>query len=129
MMHISDAQQENKIWPLFRLGFRVFFLGGALFSAIAMLLWLLSLVGVNTLPGVTNPIWWHAHEMLFGFALAIVAGFVLTAMQTWTGIPGVKSWPLALVSMLWLLPRLSLPLWGELTTWIIVLDLAWLLLV
>lgn len=129
MMQITDAQQENKIWPLFRLGFRVFFLGGALFSAVAMFLWLLSLVGVNSLPGVTNPIWWHAHEMLFGFALAIVAGFVLTAMQTWTGIPGVKSWPLALVSLLWLLPRLSLPLWGELTTWIIVLDLAWLLLV
>lgn len=129
MMHISDAQQENKIWPLFRLGFRVFFLGGALFAAVAILLWLLNLVGVSTLPGVSYPIWWHAHEMLFGFALAIVAGFVLTAMQTWTGIPGVKSWPLALVSLLWLLPRLSLPIWGEQTTWIIILDLIWLLFV
>ena len=78
MMQILDAEKESRIWPLFRLGFRVFFLGGALFSALAMLLWWLCLSGGAVLPGVSNPIWWHAHEMIFGFALAIVAGFVLT---------------------------------------------------
>ncbi|WP_417615856.1 NnrS family protein [Oceanisphaera sp.] len=128
-MQILDANKENKIWPLFRLGFRVFFLGGALFSALAMLLWGLTLFGVAALPGVQNPIWWHAHEMLFGFALAIVAGFVMTAMQTWTGIPGIKSWPLAIVSVLWLLPRLLMPLRGELNPLVMVLDLIWLPLV
>lgn len=125
-MQIIDAKKENTIWPLFRLGFRVFFLGGALFSALAMLLWVLTLSGVAALPGVQNPIWWHAHEMLFGFALAIVAGFVVTAMQTWTGIPGIKSWPLAIVSMLWLLPRVLMPLRGELNPLVITLDLLWL---
>lgn len=125
-MQILDANKENNIWPLFRLGFRVFFLGGALFSTLAMLLWILTLSGATALPGVQNPIWWHAHEMLFGFALAIVAGFVMTAMQNWTGIPGIKSWPLAVVSGLWLLPRLLMPLRGELSPLVIALDLAWL---
>ncbi|MFH7565718.1 NnrS family protein [Oceanimonas smirnovii] len=128
-MQILDAQKENKIVPLFRLGFRVFFLGGALFSCLAMLVWLLSLRGMALLPGVSNPIWWHAHEMIFGFGLAIIAGFVLTAMQNWTGIPGVRGWPLALVSGLWLLPRLLMPLRGELNDLVIVLDLLWLPLV
>ncbi|MFD1009203.1 NnrS family protein [Oceanisphaera ostreae] len=125
-MQILDTNKENKIWPLFRLGFRVFFLGGALFSALAMLLWILMLSGVDALPGVQNPIWWHAHEMLFGFALAIVAGFVVTAMQNWTGVPGIKSWPLAIVAGLWLLPRLLMPLRGELNPLVITLDLLWL---
>ncbi len=128
-MQILDAEKESRIWPLFRLGFRVFFLGGALFSCLAMLLWLLSLSGMAVLPGVSNPIWWHAHEMIFGFALAIVAGFVLTAMQNWTGIAGVRGWPLALVAGLWLLPRLLMPLRGELNLLVITLDLLWLPLV
>ncbi|MBM7456950.1 uncharacterized protein involved in response to NO [Oceanisphaera litoralis] len=128
-MQILDAEKESRIWPLFRLGFRVFFLGGALFTCLAMLLWLLSLSGMAVLPGVRNPIWWHAHEMLFGFALAIVAGFVLTAMQNWTGIAGVRGWPLALVAGLWLLPRLLMPLRGELNPLVITLDLLWLPLV
>ncbi|MGO1247867.1 MAG: NnrS family protein [Oceanisphaera sp.] len=125
-MQILDTNVENKIWPLFRLGFRVFFLGGALFSAMAMLLWILTLSGVDALPGVRNPIWWHAHEMLFGFALAIIAGFVTTAMQNWTGVPGIKSWPLAIVAGLWLLPRLLMPLRGELNGLVIAMDLLWL---
>lgn len=128
-MQILDSQKENKVVPLFRLGFRVFFLGGALFSCLAMALWLLTLRGMPLLPGVSNPIWWHAHEMIFGFGLAIIAGFVLTAMQNWTGIPGVRGWPLALVSGLWLLPRLLMPLRGELNGLVVVLDLLWLPLV
>lgn len=125
-MQILDAEKESKIWPLFRLGFRVFFLGGALFSVLAMSLWSLTLSGMTLLPGVSNPIWWHAHEMIFGFTLAIVAGFVLTAIQNWTGIPGVRGWPLALVAMLWLLPRLLMPVLGEQNSLVILLDLLWL---
>ncbi|OXS14143.1 heme-Cu protein NnrS [Zobellella denitrificans] len=128
-MQILDAERESKIWPLFRLGFRVFFLGGALFATLAMAIWALTLSGAPLLPGITNPIWWHAHEMIFGFGLAIVAGFVLTAIQNWTGIPGIRSWPLALVAGLWLLPRLLMPLRGELNLLVMVLDLLWLPLV
>ncbi|WP_262359948.1 NnrS family protein, partial [Vibrio cholerae] len=60
-------------------------------------------------------LWWHVHEMLFGFAMAIVAGFLLTAVQNWTGITGTKSHRLALIVALWLMVRilfwLPVPLW------------------
>ncbi|GAA3547388.1 NnrS family protein [Zobellella aerophila] len=125
-MQFLDAERENKIWPLFRLEFRVFFLGGALFSVLAMALWSLTLSGVTLLPGVVNPIGWHAHEMIFGFALAIVAGFVLTAIQNRTWIPGIRSWPLALVAALWLLPQLLMTVLGEQNGLVLLLDLLWL---
>ena len=126
MHQILDSHKEEQIVPLFRLGFRPFFLLGALFSCLAMLGWLGQLNGWFSLPGIGNPIWWHAHEMLFGFGAAIVAGFLLTAVQNWTAHPGVRSWPLALIVGLWVLPRSLLPWLGEDNLILMVLDLAWL---
>ncbi|MFM5857531.1 NnrS family protein [Aeromonas rivipollensis] len=126
MHQILDSHKEEQIVPLFRLGFRPFFLLGALFSCLAMLGWLGQLNGWFTLPGIGNPIWWHAHEMLFGFGTAIVAGFLLTAVQNWTAHPGVRSWPLALIVGLWVLPRSLLPWLGEDNLILMALDLAWL---
>ena len=64
-------------------GFRPFFLGGALYAAAAMLVWLPQYIGVLSLPGQFAPLVWHAHEMIFGFVPAVVAGFLMTypAMQ------------------------------------------------
>lgn len=126
MHQILDSHKEEQIVPLFRLGFRPFFLLGALFSTLAMLGWLGQLNGWLRLPGMTNPVWWHAHEMLFGFGAAIVAGFLLTAVQNWTAHPGVRSWPLALVVGLWALPRCLLPWLGEKNLILMAADLAWL---
>ncbi|MCJ2367635.1 NnrS family protein [Aeromonas dhakensis] len=126
MHQILDSRKEEKIVPLFRLGFRPFFLLGASFSALAMLGWLGQLNGWFVLPGIGNPIWWHAHEMLFGFGAAIVAGFLLTAVQNWTAHPGVRSWPLVLVVMLWALPRALLPWLGEHNIFLMAADLLWL---
>ncbi|MBP0604562.1 NnrS family protein [Aeromonas sanarellii] len=126
MHQILDSRKEEQIVPLFRLGFRPFFLLGALFSCLAMLGWLGQLNGWFTLPGIGNPIWWHAHEMLFGFGAAIVAGFLLTAVQNWTAHPGVRSWPLALIVGLWALPRSLLPWQGEDSLTLMALDLTWL---
>lgn len=126
MHQILDSHKEEQIVPLFRLGFRPFFLLGALFSCLAMLGWLGQLNGWLTLPGIGNPIWWHAHEMLFGFGAAIVAGFLLTAVQNWTAHPGVRSWPLALIVGMWVLPRCLLPWFGEDNLILMALDLAWL---
>lgn len=126
MHQILDSHKEEQIVPLFRLGFRPFFLLGALFSCLAMLGWLGQLNGWFTLPSIGNPIWWHAHEMLFGFGAAIVAGFLLTAVQNWTAHPGVRSWPLALIVGLWVLPRSLLPWLGEDNLILMALDLAWL---
>lgn len=126
MHQILDSRKEEKITPLFRLGFRPFFLLGALFSALAILGWLGQLNGWFVLPGIGNPTWWHAHEMLFGFGAAIVAGFLLTAVQNWTAHPGVRGWPLALVVGLWAIPRGLLPWFGESNVTLMVMDLAWL---
>ncbi|MDO2948823.1 NnrS family protein [Aeromonas simiae] len=126
MHQILDSQKEEAIPPLLRLGFRPFFLFGALFSVAAMLLWWLQLTGLVAFPALTNPIWWHAHEMLFGFGSAIVAGFLLTAVQNWTGFPGVRGPVLGLIVSLWLLPRLLLPLLGNDNLLLMMSDLLWL---
>ena len=82
--------------PIWRLGFRPFFLGGALFAVLAIALWLAALAGLwSGWQPVGGWLAWHRHEMLFGFGVAIIAGFLLTAVQTWTGVPGLqgKPWP------------------------------------
>ncbi|WP_085298956.1 NnrS family protein [Cognaticolwellia mytili] len=108
MMQITDLKKEQQITPLFRLGFRPFFLAGALFSVIAIALWLLMYRGtVNFIP-LGGGYWWHIHEMIFGFGCAIIAGFLLTAVQNWTGLPGIKGKLLAALFLLWLLGRVSL---------------------
>lgn len=71
--------------PLLQQGFRPFFLVAAFWSAAAMALWLLLLEGHVALPSRFDPLSWHAHEMLFGYAAAAVAGFLLTAIPNWTG--------------------------------------------
>jgi len=106
--NLVDPEEANRIVPLFRLAFRPFFLGGAIFSLLALTLWgIFWITGLDWVP-YGGWIWWHAHEMLFGFVVAIIAGFLLTAVQTWTGQASLASWPLAWLFGLWLLPRLLL---------------------
>ncbi len=107
-MQITDLQKEQQIMPLFRLGFRPFFLAGALFSIVAISLWLMLYRGTVNFQPLGGGYWWHIHEMIFGFASAIIAGFLLTAVQNWTGLPGVKGKVLAGLLLLWLLGRVSL---------------------
>lgn len=107
-MQLRDRQQELAITPLWRLGFRPFFLGGAVFAVLAVGLWAAVLLGY--LPGwqpAGGSLAWHRHELPFGFAVAIIAGFLLTAVQNWTGRPGLSGWPLAALFGLWLLARLA----------------------
>ncbi|MEM5340414.1 NnrS family protein [Paraburkholderia azotifigens] len=92
-----------------RLGFRPFYLGGALFGVLAMLVWLGALHGIAPAGRMTslNGILWHAHEMIFGFAAAIVAGFLLTAVRAWTSHETPSGAPLALLWLLWLAGRIA----------------------
>ncbi|MEM7418615.1 MAG: NnrS family protein [Pseudomonadota bacterium] len=106
MLNIVDNQQEQKITPLLRLGFRPFFLFGSLFAALSIALWLLTLKGAVSVEPLNGMLWWHSHEMLFGFTAAIIAGFLLTAVQTWTNIPSIKGRQLLLLVCLWFLARL-----------------------
>jgi uncharacterized protein involved in response to NO len=105
-MQITDLQKEQKIPPLLRLGFRPFFLAGAVFSVIAIMLWVLMYRGTVTLSPLGGAYWWHIHEMIFGFGGAIVAGFLLTAVQNWTGVRGAQGSSLLLLFILWLAGRL-----------------------
>lgn len=98
---------------LWRLGFRPLFLFGSLFAALSVLLWGLQLEGLLLRPWISGPLT-HGHEMLFGFTLAIVAGFLLTAVRNWTGLPTLSGTWLALLCMAWLAARvfaLVLPGW------------------
>lgn len=93
---------------LFSVGFRSFFAAGILFSSIAMLVW-----GLNWwtgLPEGFTPIggilFWHAHELIMGFGLAIVMGFLLTAVQNWTGLSTAPPGGLVFLLMTWIAARL-----------------------
>lgn len=106
-MQLLDRKQALSIPPVWRLGFRPFFLAGALFALLAVALWAAVLHGA---PGLAMPgglLAWHRHEMPFGFGLAIIAGFLLTAVQNWTGRPGLSGWPLISLFGVWLAARLA----------------------
>lgn len=115
MLNIVDKRVEESIPAYLRLGFRPFFLLGSVYAVIAVVAWVWMFQQGQ--PNVLRvpALWWHVHEMLFGFAMAIVVGFLLTAVQNWTGIPGTKSRRLALLVTLWLLVRVlfwtPVPLW------------------
>ncbi|BFM18210.1 NnrS family protein [Maricurvus nonylphenolicus] len=106
MLNIEDPASSSTLTPLLRLAFRPLFLSGSIFSAIAMLLWLALLQGWISLTPYGNMLLWHGHEMLFGFVAAIILGFLLTAVQNWTGITGIKGAPLLILAGLWLGARL-----------------------
>jgi len=92
---------------ILRGGFRPFFLLGATWAVIALVLWMLSFSGGLALPSAFDPLMWHRHEMLFGFVGAVVAGFLLTAIPNWTGRLPIAGWPLAGLVGLWAAGRIS----------------------
>jgi uncharacterized protein involved in response to NO len=109
------------------LGFRPFFLLGAIWAVLAMLAWLLVLTGAVDLPSGLGPVDWHVHELLYGYLPAIVAGFLLTAVPNWTGRLPVTGLPLLALVLVWASGRLAVTvgLWlGPLLT--ALLDLAFL---
>lgn len=106
-MQVLDRRKAMSITPLFRLAFRPFFLGGCLLALLAIPLWLLALAGDAGWQPAGGWLAWHRHELLFGFALAIIGGFLLTAVQTWTGRPGISGMPLAVLAGVWLAARLA----------------------
>ncbi len=126
MMQILDNSKEQQIVPLFRLGFRPFFLFGVLASIATLVIWLATLGGTIQFHPVGGALWWHAHEMLFGFAGAIIVGFVLTAIQNWTGMPGVRGWQLFFLFNLWLMGRIFIATSSESNFWLAaIIELSW----
>jgi len=101
------AADRPKGWPLLRLGFRPFYIGGALAAALLVPLWVAVFLGVLPWQTVVPGLLWHAHEMLYGFAVAIVVGFLMTAGKTWTGLATPRGPLLGVLALLWLAARLA----------------------
>lgn len=103
---------DPKRFALFALGFRPFYLLAAVFAAVAIPAWALMLAGM---PGTAWPgAWWHAHEMLFGFAVAVIVGFLFTAGKVWTGLATPTGLALQGLASLWLAGRIAMASGGGL---------------
>jgi uncharacterized protein involved in response to NO len=108
MLNITDNQVEQTIPAFFRLGFRPLFLSAVIFSLLAISLWIASFSAWITFQPYGGVLWWHGHEMIFGFVSAVIVGFLLTAVQNWTGSLGLRSWRLVGLCLVWLIARVLL---------------------
>ncbi len=100
--------------------FRPMFLAAGSWAIIALALWLAMFLGYVQLPTRFDPVSWHIHEMLFGFVMAAVTGFVLTAIPNWTGRLPVRGFRLAALAALWLLGRIACLISAGLPGWLAV---------
>ena len=101
-------QQNNTTgFALFNLGFRPFFLAASLHSILVVLVWMFVYsFNYDFSLSELSLFQWHAHEMIYGYSMAVIAGFLLTAVKNWTGIQTIHGWTLAGLVSLWLVSRL-----------------------
>jgi uncharacterized protein involved in response to NO len=112
---------------VFNLGFRPFFLLSGVFAVILMALWIPAFTGGRALSTYYGQIGWHSHEMIFGYAAGVIAGFLLTAVRNWTGRPTATGGSLAALLTLWLVGRILPFFAATIPAWLIsVVDLAFL---
>ena len=111
-MSIPAALERRRSYTgpaIFSYGFRPFFLGGAIWAALAILIWIPLHAGALRWPSsAIGPLEWHIHELLYGYVPAIVAGFLLTAIPNWTGRLPVCGAPLAVLFAIWIAGRLAM---------------------
>ncbi|RKF20097.1 NnrS family protein [Alginatibacterium sediminis] len=117
----TKNDQSPNFEALFELAFRPFFLSASLFSIVALLAWAAFWNGSAALNVYGGVMWWHIHEMLFGFAATIVVGFLLTAVQNWTGVRSINGRGLMLLFGVWLLARIAMFFPSSLAPWSIAL--------
>ncbi|HVJ51300.1 MAG TPA: NnrS family protein [Aliidongia sp.] len=107
MTSLAGSPAGHSMPVLLTQGFRPFFLAAALWAAAAIALWIVMLATGAAIPSRFDALAWHIHEMLFGFTMAAVGGFLLTAIPNWTKRLPVGGRPLALLAGLWLLGRIA----------------------
>jgi uncharacterized protein involved in response to NO len=131
MLNISNPNkaQSNakKSLAFLEFAFRPFFLFASLFSIISLVIWLGELTGRLNLNLYGGSLWWHIHEMLFAFVATVIAGFLLTAVQNWSGMRTLHGNLLGALAILWLSARVALFFPEELAhSLIMTLDIAFL---
>lgn len=94
-------------WILVSYGFRPFFLFAGIWALVDLLVWMTFFEHGGSLPSRFDPLSWHIHEMLFGFIMAAIAGFLLTAVANWTGRPPIRGALLGVLVALWLAGRIA----------------------
>ncbi|MGH8150055.1 MAG: NnrS family protein [Steroidobacteraceae bacterium] len=114
---VATAPRALGCGILWTVGFRPFFLAASLWSAVAIAMWIVMLFTGYALPSRFDPLRWHIHEMLFGFVPAAIAGFLLTAIPTWTGRKPIRGALLAGLAALWLAGRIACALSASLPFW------------
>lgn len=119
----TKAPPPSLLQTFFAMGFRPLYLLGAVWAVVAIALWIFA---PQWLQGPLSGVWWHAHEMLWGFIVTIAVGFLLTASATWTGRNPIRSWGLAVLCLCWLGARIGYCLPG-LLWWAGALDSVFLL--
>jgi len=124
---IDALHRPGALHPLWSLGFRPFFLLAAVAAGLLLPLWGLYFTGDLGVPTRLPPPIWHGHEMLFGFTAAAIAGFLLTAVPNWTGIPAVKGGRLVALAALWVAGRIAVSCGSLLPSWLVAaIDVAFL---
>lgn len=115
----SEPPARAGVWPIAAKGFRPFFLLAGLFATLVVPLWLLVIDGKVHISSYLDPINWHAHEMVFGFSVAVVAGFLLTAVGNWTKRETAIGLPLLALAALWIAGRIIVTVETPLPRWIV----------
>lgn len=113
---------QDRVIPMLALGFRPFFLGAGLTGMGLILIWAFTFAAGSPPQTYYAGLSWHSHEILFGYTYAVIAGFLLTAVSNWTGLPTSRGSSLGGLFALWLLGRL-LPFMGVAGTLIAAVDL------
>jgi uncharacterized protein involved in response to NO len=102
------AQSPKRRFALFEYGFRPFFFLCGVYAIVMIPWWLYRSAHGGAPFGGLPPMYWHAHELVYGFVMAAVAGFLLTAVPSWTGAKGFAGAPLILAVGLWLAGRVAM---------------------
>lgn len=100
----NPSRRGHPRFALWELGFRPFYLLASAFASVSILTWALQFLGLIPVAYLQGPMW-HAHEMLFGFTLAVLTGFLLTAGQNWSGQSTPKGRTLGALAVLWVAGR------------------------
>ncbi|SOB77972.1 uncharacterized protein involved in response to NO [Marinobacter sp. LV10R510-11A] len=115
----SAKADSASVSQLFSYPFRIFFLSMTLLALLALPLWVLQVTGVINMPLAMPGLFWHQHEMLFGFLSAAIAGFLLTAVCVWTQTERTHGFRLVLLWGVWLAGRLLLAFGADLPDWLV----------